>query len=109
MTDCAEKEDEDEDEDTEEAVVALLEQTGLVVVVAVAKLAAACIADTRLLIKDDVLVEEVPFCSLVEALLADRPDRSVDLLLCNDVETWLEGKFDPFELPMVKPVLFPVV
>lgn len=89
-------------------MVARLEQTGLVVVVAVAKLAAACIADTRLLIKDDVLLAEVPFCSFVEALLADRLAKTVDRLLCRDVETWLEGKFDPFELPIVRPVLFPV-
>lgn len=90
-------------------MVVRLEQTGLVVVVAVAKLAAACIADTSLLNMDDVLLAEVPFCSFVEALLADRLVRTVDRLLCSDVKTWFEGRFDPLELPIVRPVPFPVV
>lgn len=84
--------DEYEDvEETDAAVVARLEHTGLVVVVAVDKLvlqlAAACSADARLLIRDDVLAATMPFCNLLLVLLVERAAKTVDRLLCREVET----------------------
>lgn len=74
----------------EETVVARLEQTGLVVVVAVERLvlqlAAACNAEAKLLIKEDVLAAAVPLCNFAE-LLVERVARTVDRLLCKEVET----------------------
>ena len=88
-----------------------LEQTGLVVVVAVERLvlqlAAACNAEARLLIREEVLAAAAPFCNLAEALLVERAANTVDRLLCREVDTWLVGKLDPFELfpPIVNPVV----
>lgn len=71
--------------DTEGAVVARLEQTGLVVVVAVDKLVlqleAACNADAKLLIKDEVRAAALPFCNFVDEVLVDRAAKTVDRLL----------------------------
>lgn len=97
----------------EETVVARLEQTGLVVVVAVERLvlqlAAACNAEAKLLIKEDVLAAAVPLCNFAELL--ERAARTVDRLLCKEVETWLVDKLDPLELfpPIVNPVVLLVV
>ena len=91
--------------------MARLEQTGLVVVVAVERLvlqlAAACNADARLLIRDEVRAAAVPFCSFAEALAVERAASTVDRLLCKEVDTWLVDRLDPFELfpPMVSPVV----
>lgn len=104
----------EDDEEMEETVVARLEQTGLVVVVAVERLvlqlAAACNAEAKLLIKEDVLAAAVPLCNFAE-LLVERAARTVDRLLCKEVETWLVDKVDPLELfpPIVNPVVLLVV
>lgn len=93
---------EEEEEETEDAVVARLEQTGLGVVVTVDRLvlqlAAACNAEMKLLIREEVFAAAVPFCSLGEALLAERAARKVDRLVCIGAEMWLVGKLDPLEL-----------
>ena len=99
-------------EDTDGAVVARLEQTGLVVVVAVDRLVlqlvrAACNASAKR-IKGENREAAVPFCNLVEELLlVERAAKTVDRLLCREVETWLVDKLDPFGLfpPMVNPVV----
>lgn len=101
-----------DEEETEDAVVARLEQTGLVVVVAVERLvlqqARACSAEARLLINAALaaLAAEMPFCSFAEVLPVERAASTVDRLLCSELETWLVDRLDSFELfpPMVKPV-----
>ena len=53
----------------------------------VLQLAAACNAEARLLIREDVLAA-APFCNFAEApLLVERAASTVDRLLCNEVET----------------------
>lgn len=110
-----ETDEEEEDEKAEEGEVgdARLEQTGLVVVVAVERLvlqlATACNADAILLINEDDLEAALPFCNLADAPLLDRAASTVDRLLCSEVDTWLVDRFDPFALfPMVKPGVPPV-
>lgn len=53
----------------------------------VLQLAAACNADAKLLRREVVRAAAVPFCNLVEALAVERAARTVDRLLCNEVET----------------------
>lgn len=71
--------------------MARLEQTGLVVVVAVERLvvqpAVSYKAESSLFTREDVLATAAPFCNFVEALLVERAAKTVDRLLCKEVET----------------------